>query len=118
VSADRLNLARKALKRADADREVAMAEYHRLYERLERQLNQPRPPLSRRPTTDPEADQWSEMREMERRKEKSGRPGIWKGLAGYLLVKAVEEIQWANERLQCRQGHTQSYQDRPGTERI
>jgi hypothetical protein len=35
---------------------------------------------------------------MEREKEKSGRPGIWRGLAGYLLVKAVEEIQAADER--------------------
>jgi hypothetical protein len=79
-----------------------MAEYRRLYERLERrlerQLNQPRPPLSRRPTTDPLADNFSEMAKMERGKEKSGRPGIWRGLAGYLLVKAVEEIQAANER--------------------
>lgn len=104
MSADLINLARKALKRADADREAAMAEYHRLYERLERhlerQLNQLRPSrnLSRRPTTDPEADQCSEMAKMERKKEKSGRPGIWRGLAGYLLVKAVEEIQAANER--------------------
>ena len=61
-------------------------------------MNQPRPPLSRRPTTDPEADQCSEMAKMEREKAKSGRPGIWRGLAGYLLVKAVEEIQAANER--------------------
>jgi hypothetical protein len=99
---DRINLARKALKRADADREAAMAEYHRLYERferrLERQLNQPRPWLSGRPTTDPLADNFSEMIKMEREKGKSGRPGIWRGLAGFLLVKAVEEIQWANER--------------------
>jgi len=96
MSADLIDKLRDALKMADARRESAMTEYRRLYERFQK-LGPPRVrDWHRRPTTDPFETGFSEI-EAHLGKAKSGRPGIWRGLAGYWLVKSVEEIQAGNK---------------------
>jgi hypothetical protein len=100
MNPDLKNKVRDALKVADARRASAMAEYRRLYEKFQK-LGPPRVRDWRpRPTTDPFETGFSEM---EDGKRKSGRPGIWKGSAGYWLVKTVEEIQEANGRCSLAQ---------------
>jgi hypothetical protein len=88
-----INLARKGLKNWDAERELAMAEYRRLFGRLERLLNRPRRTHGNVPTLTPYEGGLSEA---ESEKRKSGRPKIWRGFKGFLLVQAVEKIRTEN----------------------
>jgi hypothetical protein len=88
-----INLARKGLKNWDAERESAMAEYKRLFARLERLLNRPRRAHGNVPALAPFEGGLSEAVS---EKIKSGRPGIWRSLVGFLLVQAVEKIQTEN----------------------
>jgi hypothetical protein len=79
---------RRQLRHARALLEAVSAKKGQIRDRYLAQLNRPR--MFRESGRPKDVDEGHS--DYEDNKTKSGRPGIWRGLAGYILVTAVEEI--------------------------